>query len=574
MSTAGTAPSTAPLPWWRVDQHPRAWVPLGAVVLFFVVTGGGTSANTCSATAPCAPDWTGSIWLGLLLASAATIFVHRWTAATLAVALTVLWLLAEESDPAYHWWVQVCVLAYAALCVRVATLPTAAPAPPALTLPVPAPTGARPRLGRGWRLLALALLLGGGGITWGTVAQQQRVAAQEDAAQVEHGRVTGRVDPSTITVRLDDTDARVGVYDADAYPIGSALDFYVDGRGLRQPVSEPYDSTGLLALAGLAFGLALAALLRARAYETGLRAFLRRPQPARLVRVINADGVIAVFPFEPTSDIDPPYLIYPAVASRNARQRAPISAEYDGDTADEESERGPVLATLYGVDQPGHWVAAEVDGVLLTPARPGRAGSGPATEPESLDTPVDPAELLPGDRAVDFQVRTHHRNTLLGVIQTLAFGAGIIFVFARFLILGTVGLAVLATVILGVSSEFCWRTLLRPRVLWHGAGLAVLTPFGGFNSRWEDVIQISAGRSDVTVIAEGAGGAVLPTRRRPGRIAERSARQLALALRHTRQHSLLGEAPEIPTVHRPVGLYLACAALIPVVVAVLAWAHS
>jgi hypothetical protein len=544
-------------------------------VLFFVAVAGESTSATCSAASPCGPDWIGAVLLGLLLASAATMFVHRWTAAVLAIVLTGGWLLAEQVDPSHAWWVQVTVLGYAVLCVRVAALGTPEPAGPAITLQVPAPVGRRPRLGRGWRLIAVALALGGAGITWGTVAQQQRVEAQEDAAQVVTARVTGQVNATTIAVRLDgaDTDTRVEVYDPSAYPVGSTLDFRVDGRGLHQPVSEPYDVTGLIALAGLALGLALSALLRARAYEHGLRRFLTEPQPARLVRVINADGIIAVFPFEPAGEMDPPYLVYPAVGSRNTdREPAPVAVDLADE--DDDLERGPVLATLYGVDQPGHWCAAEVDGVLLTPARPSRAGPGPAPEPESLDTPVDPDELLPEDRSVDFRVRTHQRNTVLGLIQTLAFGAGIILVFARFLTLSTTGTAILCVVILGVSTEFCWRTLLRPRVLWHGAGLAVLTPFGGFTSRWEDVAQISTGRADVTVIADGVGGAVLPTRRRPGRFAERTARQLALALRHTRQHSLLGEPPELPEVHRPVGLYLACAVLIPLLVLLIHWAKT
>ncbi|HWB36039.1 MAG TPA: hypothetical protein VHA75_08450, partial [Rugosimonospora sp.] len=180
-------------------------------------------------------------------------------------------------------------------------------------------------------------------------------------------------------------------------------------------------------------------------------------------------------------------------------------------------------------------------------------------------------ELLPDDRAVDFRVRTHRRHTLLGVLQALGVGAGTVFVFARFLDLGTTGLTVLSVVVFALATEITWRTVMRPRVLWHGAGLAVLSPFGAFSSRWDDVVQISAGRGDVTVIADGIGGAVVPTRRRPGRLPERTTRQLALALRHARQHSLLGEPPAIPLAHRPGALYLASAAVIPALVIVLNW---
>jgi hypothetical protein len=565
------------LPWWRFDQRPRSWVPLGAVALVILTVAGEDTSATCSAVRPCGPDWIGSVLFGLLLASAAAIFVHRWTAALLAIVMLALWLLGEQVSPSHPWWVQLGVLGYTALCVRVASAERLEPAPPALTLPVPAPVGARPRLGRGWRLVAAGLVLGAGGITWGTVAQQQRVQAQEDAAQLVQARVTKQVNPSTIAVRIEDgdKDIRVGVLDSRAYPVGSSLGFLVDGAGLHQPVSEPYDITGVIVFAGLAAGLAIAALARAHRYESALRGFLSHPQPARLVRIIDADGIIAVFPFEPASELDPPYLVYQAVRARgvSALRPAPVLSDPDDEPLQDDPAQAPVVATLYGVDRPGHWCAAEVDGVLLTPARAAKAGPGPAVEPESLDSPVDAAELWPGDQAVSFDVRTHRHHPAGGVIQALGLGGGLVLVFDRFLSLGTVGLLVLVTAVLAISSEFCWRVLLRPRVLWHGAGLAVLTPFGGFNGRWDDVAQVSAGKDDVTIIVDGVGGGIVPTRRRlPHWLPERTARELALALRHTRQHSLLGEPPPVPVAHRPAGLYLACAALVPVLVLFIRWA--
>ena len=60
----------------------------------------------------------------------------------------------------------------------------------------------------------------------------------------------------------------------------------------------------------------------------------------------------------------------------------------------------------------------------------------------------------------------------------------------------------------------------------------------------------------------------------PGPGPERTARELSLALRHTRQHSLLGEPPAVPVAHRPASLYLACAALVPVLVLFINWAHG
>ncbi len=567
MTTAGVR---SPLPWWRLDQRPRSWVPLAAFGLVIVTVAGETSP-ACTAAAPCGPDWVGAGLLGLLLGSAVAVFVHRWTAALLAIAMTAGWLLAEQADPSHSWWVELAALGYTALCVRVAGADRLEPAPPALTLPVPAPAARRHRLGRGWRLLAGVLLLAAAAVAWGTVAQQRHVERQEDAARLVHARVTRHIDDTTIAVRLADggSDTRVGVLDAAAYPVDSTLDFLVDEDGLHQPASEPYDVTGLLVFAELGAALAVAALARARRYEHGLLRFLAEPQPARLVRVINAGGIIVVFPYDPVSELDPPYLIYPAVRARHA---GPPVVDEDAD--DEAPPPAPVVATLYGVDRPGHWCAVEVGGELLTPARPTKAGPVPGDEPEDLDTPVDPAELYPGDQAVDFTVRTHQHHPLGGGLQALGLGVGLVLVFARLVSLSPVGVAVLVTVVLAASSEFCWRVLLRPRVLWHGAGLAVLTPFGAFASGWGDITLISAGSDDVTIIADGIGGTVVSARKRlPRWLAERTARQLALALRHTRQHSLLGDPPPVPAARRPAGLYLACAVLIPLLVAFISWAH-
>ncbi|HWB36373.1 MAG TPA: hypothetical protein VHA75_10135, partial [Rugosimonospora sp.] len=179
-----SAAASPPLPWWRLDKRPVAWVPLGAVALFVIIGGSTSTSDLCSAASPCGPDWLGSLLLGLLLGSAGAVFLHRWTAFLLAVALSVLWEFIAWQSSGEAWWLQLAVLGYAALCFRVADLPAAPQAPPALTLPVPAPGGSRHRLGRGWRLVAAALVLGGTGVTWGTVAQQHRVESQEGAAQV------------------------------------------------------------------------------------------------------------------------------------------------------------------------------------------------------------------------------------------------------------------------------------------------------------------------------------------------------------------------------------------------------
>ncbi len=567
MSAAGQAA------WWRPLRYPGSWVFAAAVALFVVIGVGAGGAADCSVSDPCTPDWTGAVILGLLTGSAFAVFIHRWTAAVLAVALNVGWLVGEQLGGGFAWWVQGASLAYAALCLFVAARTDHEALPPALTLPVPAPVGRRPRLGRGWRLVAAALALAAAAITWGTLAQQRRVQAQQSAAAVVPARVTGHVNDTTITVRLPDIDVRVEVLNSGAYPVGSTLTFYVNASGLRQPVSEPYDVTGLLVFAELAAALALAALARARGYEAGLRNFLRHPQPARLVRVIDADGTIAVFPFEPANDLDLPYLIYQAQRRRTgARLASPTGPDVESrgtDPVGPGASDAPVVATLYGVDRPGHWCAVTVDGTLLTPARPAIAGAEPGTEPESLDTPVPTDELLPVDRTVDFQVREHQRALAPIAGQTVLLGCLVVLVFARFMTLPGIGLPVLAVVVFALTSELYWRTQLRPRVHWHGSGLAVLTPFGGFTARWDDVVQLAASRADVTVIAEGAGGTVIPARRRLGRTHERTARQLTLALRHTRQHSLLGDPPPLPTAPRPAALYLACAAAVPALVALL-----
>ena len=380
-----------------------------------------------------------------------------------------------------------------------------AQAPPAITLPVPEPAPGRARLGRGWRLLAGALALTAAGISWGTVSRQRAGETREAAASVQVAQVVSQPSGYQLMVTFPDgASAKVEVADSSQYPVGSRIDLFVDDAGLRQPVSEPFDVTLVLVLAVLAAGAAIACWQRGHRVEAGLRHFLATPQPAQLVRVMQVSGVVAIFPFEAAVD-DAPYLLYPEL-----RTAAP---------AETDDEQPPKIATLYGLDAPGNWCAVEVDGALLTPARPvrGGIGRGQGGAPEPLDAPIEAAALttLPEtDRTVSYDLRVHRRSAVLGVTQSLALGASLCLLATRLLpSMGPVGLTVLCTVILGLALEFGWRTLLRPRLVWSATGIAALTALGGFAARWEDVAQVATGRRDVTVVTEDGHAAIIPARR-------------------------------------------------------------
>jgi hypothetical protein len=408
-----------------------------------------------------------------------------------------------------------------------------------------------PRPGRVWRLAGRVLLVAAVVcLGWGWIVQH-RVDAQQQAATRVTAEVTAHVGESTVQVRLPEGLVTVGVFDVANYPIGSDMVFYVDDRGLHQPVSEPYDATGWLFLGVFLAAVAAAAIARGVEIGHGPVRLFDVAQPVTEVSVVVGVGVVAVY----AGDARPGE---PAVAEFRTRLR-PVP------------ERGIRPASLFGVPAPGHWCAVVVDGEAIAPTRP-LSTAGILAPPYGVDElgravvargPLRAEELAalrPADReAPPDQLRFHARSPLGGcVVAALAPLALILPLRTLFDLSYGVALAV-AAVALAISCGLSWRLIMRDRITWNGRGIAIVDAFGEQRVGWSQVHAIEHDRDTVTVhtgqrrLVVGAGALFGVFGR-----GDRGAEELANALRHARSTAGDDPAEGLPRLARPrppLGLY-------------------
>lgn len=100
-----------------------------------------------------------------------------------------------------------------------------------------------------------------------SAARQAQADGQQRAAEIVTATVRSHPDWDTLDLAFPGggADEIVSVYDAAVYPVGSTVRLAVDDRGLRQPLSEPYDASPWYALASVlpARGRFLVAIRRA-----------------------------------------------------------------------------------------------------------------------------------------------------------------------------------------------------------------------------------------------------------------------------------------------------------------------
>ncbi|SCG45241.1 hypothetical protein [Micromonospora coxensis] len=316
----------------------------------------------CTEAAPCAPERFGNMLIGLLLSTVVVGWLGlRFAAGVGAVTAAGLagYILARPEQGPPLWTVGP-ALAYTAGCLllhRRSARRAAAPAPePGERQPVPPVRWAlRPPLAP---TLAAATLLGAGvAVALWIGHAQDRADARQAAATVVTGTVRAHPDRTTVDVALPDGGStRMAVFEADDYPVGDPFRFAVDGRGLRQPLSEPYDLTPWLSLATLlgVVGLGLCAPVATAVLSR--RRFTRRPQPVRRVFAEFDGGVVR--------------LCHRATGGRPFGE-VPIRPE-DGLPV---GERRPAL--LHGVPVHGRWCTVTVNGRTLSPRAPLRATATP-----------------------------------------------------------------------------------------------------------------------------------------------------------------------------------------------------
>jgi hypothetical protein len=553
----------------RWQRRLLTWtVPFAAVALIGVhisaVAVPSDVGDGCSTGAPCTPDPVGAASIGLLVAAAVTGKIYPRLPAWLAAGFLATLVVSERllrASPASPAWTYLCDVVFVVLCAVVGGVrrdrshPAAerwiADAPRERP---PPPPGGPPRQGAGWRLVAwmfAAVAVGCVSAGWYT---QKEADARQQAASVVSAPVTGHPDGYTVEVDVRGRSTRVDVLDSGAYPLGTHLDLYVDGRGLRQPVAEPYDATGWVLVGVLLGGVAAACYFRGVETSYRPRRLFADAQPVSAVSALCGLGIVAVY-------------------AADARPGEPALAHFH--TAVDEEDDDPDVgsgfrpATLYGVPVPGHWCAVVVDGQLLTPTRPvptgrvtaplyGQLPTGDEDDdlPMPQQPPLRPEELdalRPADRfAAPDQVLTHVRNPLVGYAS--AVGMPLVLTIASRALPDlpyTIWLFV-AALALALSCAAAWRMFMRGRAAWNGHGIAVVGAINEDRAAWHTVKDIDHDGESVTIITENRG-LVLSAGRFLGMAGhtERDAEQLAHALRYARDRAATASAEDPPKLERP-----------------------
>lgn len=563
----------------RMLERPRwqrrllAWtVPFASVVVIGLHTAAVDGAR-CSVGAPCTPDPLGSVSVGLLVAAAVAGKVYPRLPAWLAAGFLVTLVVSERflrASPVSPAWTYLCDVVFIVLCAVVGGMRRDRSHPAAerwiadatRERPPPPPDGP-PRRGSGWRTAAWTLA-GGAAVCFAVGWYVQNDAdARQEASTVTTATVIGHPDGFTIEVDLDGTVTRIGVLDADAYPVDSRVELYVDRLGLHQPVAEPYDATGWLLLGALLAGVAAAAYFRSLEDSFQPRRLFADPQPVVATHVLCGYGIVAVY-------------------AQDARVGEPALFHFRVIAPPLEDDEEPDLpvgfrpATLYGVPAPGHWCAIVVDGQLMVPARPvpgGRVaapvyGQVPADNDEDDDPvvpqpPLRPEELdaLPSaDRfAAPDQVLTHVRNPFVGYAAAAGMPLVLTLPAKALPDLPYVVWLAVAGIALALSSSGAWRLFMRGRAAWNGYGIAVVGAVNEDRAEWRTVTDIDHDGETVMIMTETRGLALSAGRflGLAGRT-ERDAVQLAHALRYARDRSRTVAPETLPTLDRPrppVGLW-------------------
>jgi hypothetical protein len=231
--------------------HPAAAGSLNMVAALatFGFTAVAHPGPPCSEEAPCVPQPAASLLIGMMGAVVVLGFIHlKLTAITaIAVEVGVIWHDLARPQEAASGMVHVALIVLAVICALLAMRVRSKP----------------PRSRPGWGRFGTAAFLVVLAFGFLILATYQQAQADERTRAAETVTTTVRehVDFDTVVLAFPDGHTEsITVYESQTYPVGSKLRMSVDDDGWRQPVSEPYDATPWVALAGLV-GLIGAGLL-------------------------------------------------------------------------------------------------------------------------------------------------------------------------------------------------------------------------------------------------------------------------------------------------------------------------
>lgn len=228
----------------------------------FVLASAVVPVEHCTAARPCHPEILGMFAVSLLAAVPVMAFLHRGAALWAAVLCAVAWIVADRVE---HWRLGVWALLPWALVAVTAMVARERRAPFADDRPwrVPPAPDRLPGPRRSLLIGGLLLAVAAAGTGW-TLWHQHRVARQEAAARPVTAVVREHAGDGSAVLELPSGLTRtVEVLTVRDYPIGLEVELLVDGAGLRQLRTEPYDYTlPILPLTTLA-GAGVALLARA-----------------------------------------------------------------------------------------------------------------------------------------------------------------------------------------------------------------------------------------------------------------------------------------------------------------------
>lgn len=605
MSIPGMAMTTMPR---RLAQRLAGYGFLGLLsALLALCLAAYRGVYPCPPSQPCTPMvWT-PLGLGLALAVIAVTLVHRTVMVGLAAGVLLSWWLSQRSV-AYPWWITSVVVLFVALSWLVALSPWAQPdegwLPPAQReARPPAPASRRP--GRpAYPLVALrmagsaaALVAAAGGLAWWTVQAQETADAHRASAAVVGGTVIryGHEDvvdgdmgarlPDWLVVRLDTgREAIVHVLSPTDYPLGTHESFYVYPDGSIAAVREPVDRTWWLVGAGLAGGLGLGLGARALGHNLALRRLFARPQPVRQVRLLNAGaGVYALLQRAQTGRAMPAQILrYPVTARFPMHIGSGLRPKWGVDQPGRDAMAQARPALLYGHVAERRWCVAVADNHVYVPRAP--ANLDTYNDRISFrDVRPGPARPDPAGPVATADLAEADRSPGAGTTRTHRLGPGR--AFAEMLIAGVVfaeswaptGLAqehpvftvTVIAVLVGIGVEHAWRAWMLPRAAWNDGGVSLVTPSGVHRLTWDRINAVEPHQryvraSHVRLSTDAdtyrlAGSGWLRWLTTAG---ERTADELAAALRHTRRLALATpaarrpEPPDLRYPRRPIALWL------------------
>jgi hypothetical protein len=447
----------------RAQRRVARWTVFFAGLVLIVVHANGSPVPVCRDLSPCQPSAVGSFLIGLLLAAVFAGAIHVGAAARIGAAFVLLFIPADRlinPDPPSPIWIYALDVGFVGLCFAMARIRPWRSTPSSerwlatvTRAPLPAIDVVSVRPGLPSRLttvgcVGLALVTAG----WSWYAQSAADDQQRAATRVT-GVVVAQPDEFTIRVRvpgLDDAD--IPVLNPADHPVGQRLDLYVDGDGLRQPVSEPYDATPWLALGIVLAGIGVAAWRRGRDKALPRHQLLVEEQPVTQVYLRPGYGVVAVYPADARAGEPAIAEVYGEFA---APEEVPLAAhsgliagddwdldgyddlspdagadgdgpntgadgdpEADYDDEDDAADYDDVAlgrlpstrpGRLYGVPVPGAWCAIEVNGETVVANAPLKATrTAPPFTPPDLESvpphpdslslrPLDVAAIRPGD---------------------------------------------------------------------------------------------------------------------------------------------------------------------------------